>query len=72
MEHELRLATHQQRAGGQDDGSLNKLPQMSHINTGKSYMAQDHFKTLPYPPKGYDRFNKSKRIQTLQFDCLSS
>ena len=29
MEHELRLATHQQRAGGQDDGSLNKLPQMS-------------------------------------------
>ena len=28
MEHELRLATHQQRAGGQDDGSLNKLPQM--------------------------------------------
>ena len=27
MEHELRLATHQQRAGGQDDGSLNKLPQ---------------------------------------------
>ena len=28
MEHELRLATHQQRAGGQDDGSLNKLPQI--------------------------------------------
>ena len=27
MEHELRLATHQQRAGGQDDGSLDKLPQ---------------------------------------------
>ena len=27
MEHELRLATHQQCAGGQDDGSLNKLPQ---------------------------------------------
>ena len=30
MEHELRLATHQQRAGGQDDGSLNKLPQTIH------------------------------------------
>ena len=29
MEHELRLATHQQRAGGQDDVSLNKLPQIS-------------------------------------------
>ena len=29
MEHEVRLATHQQRAGGQDDVSLNKLPQMS-------------------------------------------
>ena len=28
MEHELRLATHQQRGGGQDDGSLNKLPQI--------------------------------------------
>ena len=28
MEHELRLATHQQRAGGQDDGSLNKLAQI--------------------------------------------
>ena len=28
MEHELRLATYQQRAGGQDDGSLNKLPQI--------------------------------------------
>ena len=28
MEHKLRLATHQQRAGGQDDGSLNKLPQI--------------------------------------------
>ena len=28
MEHELRLATHQQRAGGQDDGRLNKLPQI--------------------------------------------
>ena len=28
MEQELRLATHQQRAGGQDDGSLNKLPQI--------------------------------------------
>ena len=28
MEHKLRLATHQQRAGGQDDVSLNKLPQM--------------------------------------------
>ena len=28
MEHELRLATHQQRAGGQDDVSLNKLPQI--------------------------------------------
>ena len=28
MEHELRLATYQQRAGGQDDGSLNKFPQM--------------------------------------------
>ena len=27
MEHELRLATHQQRAGGKDDVSLNKLPQ---------------------------------------------
>ena len=31
MEHELRLATYQQRAGGQDDGSLNKLPQMNVI-----------------------------------------
>ena len=31
MEHELRLATHQQRAGGQDDGSLNKLPQIIYI-----------------------------------------
>ena len=29
MEHKLRLATHQQRAGGKDDGSLNKLPKMS-------------------------------------------
>ena len=28
MEHELRLATHQQHAGGQDDVSLNKLPQI--------------------------------------------
>ena len=28
MERELRRATHQQRAGGQDDGSLNKLPQI--------------------------------------------
>ena len=26
MEHKLRLATHQQRTGGQDDMSLNKLP----------------------------------------------
>ena len=32
MEHELRLATHQQRAGGQDDGSLNKLPQIIIVN----------------------------------------
>ena len=32
MEHELRLATHQQRAGGQDDGSLNKLPQIRRKN----------------------------------------
>ena len=31
MEHELRLPNYQQRAGGQDDGSLNKLPQ---IKTG--------------------------------------
>ena len=29
MEHEVRLPTHQQRAGGQDDVSLNKLPQTS-------------------------------------------
>ena len=29
MEHELRLATHQQRAVGQDDGSLNKLFQIT-------------------------------------------
>ena len=29
MEHEVRLPTHQQRAGGQDDVSLNKLPQIS-------------------------------------------
>jgi len=28
MEHELQLETYQQRAGGQDDGSLNKLPQI--------------------------------------------
>ena len=33
MEHELRLATHQQRAGGQDDGSLNKLPQINDFDT---------------------------------------
>ena len=32
----------------QDDVSLNKLPQ---IRTGKSYMAQDHFCTLPDPQK---------------------
>ena len=32
MEHELRLATYQQRAGGQDDGSLNKLPQIKTIS----------------------------------------
>ena len=31
MEHELRLATHQQRAGGQDDVSLNKLPQINQM-----------------------------------------
>ena len=31
MEHELRLATYQQRAGGQDDGSLNKLLQIRHM-----------------------------------------
>ena len=30
MEHEVRLPTHQQRAGGQDDVSLNKLPQIIH------------------------------------------
>ena len=29
MEHEVRLPTHQQRAGGQDDVSLNKLPQIN-------------------------------------------
>ena len=29
MEHELRQATHQQRAGGKDDVSLNKLPQIN-------------------------------------------
>ena len=34
MEHELRLATHQQRAGGQDDGSLNKLPQINFFPIG--------------------------------------
>ena len=28
MEHELRQATHQQRAGDKDDVSLNKLPQI--------------------------------------------
>ena len=28
MEHELRQATHQQRAGGKDDVSPNKLPQI--------------------------------------------
>ena len=28
MEHELRLATHQQCAGGKDDVSLNTLPQI--------------------------------------------
>ena len=28
MEHKLRLATYRHRAGGQDDVSLNKLPQM--------------------------------------------
>ena len=31
MEHEVRLPTHQQRAKGQDDGSLNKLPQIMDI-----------------------------------------
>ena len=40
MEHEVRLPTHQQRAGGQDDVSLNKLPQ---IKTGRSSMAYDYF-----------------------------
>ena len=29
MEHELQLESYQQRAGGQDDGSLDKLPQIS-------------------------------------------
>ena len=29
MEHELWLATHQQRAGGQDEVSLHKLPQIN-------------------------------------------
>ena len=29
MEHELRLATYSHHAGGQDDVSLNKLPQMN-------------------------------------------
>ena len=29
MEHEVRLPTHQQRAKGQDDGSLNKLLQIT-------------------------------------------
>ena len=31
MEHELRLATHQQRAGGKDDVSVNKLPQTKEV-----------------------------------------
>ena len=42
MERELRLATHQQRARGKDDVSLNKLPQMK---TARSHMNQDHFPT---------------------------
>ena len=35
MEHELRQATHQQRAGGKDDVSLNKLHQIK-INIQKA------------------------------------
>ena len=33
MEHELRLATYGHRAGGQDDVSLNKLPQITSCAT---------------------------------------
>ena len=37
MEHEVRLPTHQQRAGGQDDVSLNKLPQMISSHGFRAY-----------------------------------
>ena len=39
MEHELQLATHQQRAGGQDDVSLNKLPQITVYVQRDSYQS---------------------------------
>ena len=70
MEHEVRLPTHQQRAKGQDDGSLNKLPQ---IKTGRSPMAHDHFKTPPDPkkantnPKMIQKDVKAARSAALNF-----
>ena len=35
----------------------------AHIKTGKSYMAQDHFKTPPDPKNGYEKIRKCKRIK---------
>ena len=48
IERQRQLATYGHRTGGQDDGSLKKLPQ---IKTGRSPMAQEHFQTTPDPPK---------------------
>ena len=33
----------------------------AHIKTGRSPMAQDHFKTPPGPKKGYKRPQKSQK-----------
>ena len=41
MEHELRLATHQQRAGGQDDVSPSKLPQITTFAVISSLAAEE-------------------------------
>ena len=52
MEHELRLATHQQRAGGQDDGSLNKLPQIMEMVASKAEsMPSDYSESQKTPWK---------------------
>ena len=59
MEHEVRLPTHQQRARGQDDVSLNKLPQTirysNHRNSvyswnGGSQASNNSSNPKPTPP----------------------